>query len=249
MNDEMTRYSSNDILQILTDFYNCQSEFDPETEKGEELTFDTTIADWRIICDLVGPRKLAKYHHDLFKLQSPIADMENILIHEKQNKLRDFCNYIAQNGTRQDITPIISLGQSCMTASIFKTLLSNLKNRGINTDNIRPSSEFVPLFNKFGSELLEEVNKLAPGSLTKFEYRDNRFVRTGWSIIAIFILLIIVIPLIWQFHWGLMTILGFGLILVIIGKRFNPEKEIIGGYDTVRDLIFGMQSQISKTTT
>jgi hypothetical protein len=249
MNSEMTKYSSSDILQILNDFYNCQSEFDPEVEKGEVLTFDTSIADWTMICDLIEPRKLAKYYHDLFKLETPIADLEDILIHEEQNKLHDFCDYIAQNAPKQNVVPIISLGQSCETASIFKTLIYNLKNRGINTNNIKPSSEFIPLFNKFGGELLEEVNKLAPGSLTKFEYRDNKIVRTGWSIIGIFILLIIVIPLIWHFHWGLMTLLGLGIIVVIIGKRFKPEKEIIGGYSTMRDLIMGMQRQIKKTAT
>ena len=249
MNNQMTKYSADEILQILNDFYNFQSQYDPEVDKGEELTFDTTIADWRMICDLLEHKELAKYHHDLFKLQTPIAELEKILILEKQNKLRDFCVYIAENALKENIAPIISMGQTCMTSAIFKILISNLKNRGINTDNIKPSSEFIPLFDKYGSEFLEEVNKLAPGSLTKFEYRDNKIVRIGWSIIGIFILSIIVIPLIWHFHWGLMILLGLGLMAIIVGKRFEPEKNIIGGYATVRDLITGIQAQINKTAT
>jgi hypothetical protein len=61
--------------------------------------------------------------------------------------------------------------------------------------------------------------------------------------------LIIVIPLIWHFHWGLMILLGLGLIVIFVGKRFKPEKDIIGGYTTMRDLIMGMQRQINKTAT
>jgi hypothetical protein len=34
-----------------------------------------------------------------------------------------------------------------------------------------------------------------------------------------------------------------GFAMVLIGNRFEPEKLVIGGYDTVRDLIDGMHSQ------
>lgn len=39
-----SKYSPNEILQILNDFYNCQSVFDPEVESGEILNFETTIS-------------------------------------------------------------------------------------------------------------------------------------------------------------------------------------------------------------
>jgi hypothetical protein len=244
MNNEMKKYSSEEILQLLIDFYNFQTRFDPEVDKGEHLTFDTTISDWISICDLIAPKKLAKVYHDFFNLQTPITELERILTFQEVNKLKDFCEYIAENAYEENIKPIISLGQSCMSAAIFKTLIFNLNKRGVNTDDIKPSSEFIPVFKKYSVELLEEVNKLAPGSLTNFDFKDNWIVRTGGIIIAIFILSIIVIPLIWHFHWSLWIILGIGLTIVMIGKRFKPEKDIIGGYKTIRDLIIGMQEQI-----
>ena len=52
-----------------------------------------------------------------------------------------------------------------------------------------------------------------------------------------------------HFRWALMALLGLGIIVIIIGKRFRPEKEIIGGFTTMRDLIIGIQGQINKTAT
>jgi hypothetical protein len=249
MNNTLTKYSPEEILQIINDFYNCQSQCDPVVYPGAELTFNTTISEWRDICDLVEPRDLAKYYYDLFKLESPIEEFEKILIWEGKNKLADFCMYIAEHAQKEEIKPIISMGITCHEAAIFKTLISKLKQYNINTDEIKPSSDFVPLFKRYPDEFLIEVNKLAPGSLTNFDYKDNWIVRTGGIIILIFILSIIIVPMIWQFYWSLWIILGIGLTIVMIGKMFKPEKDIIGGYDTIRDLIIGMQEQLKKAAT
>jgi hypothetical protein len=246
MSNEMTKYSSEEILQILTDFYNYQSQFDPVVYRDLEISYETIIDNWREACDLLEPKKLAKYFHDMFKLNTPISDLENILIHEKETTLKDFCEYISENAYKEEIKPVISMGKICQEAAIFKTLISKLKERGITTDTIKPSSEFSPLFKKHGDAFLTEVNKLVPGSLTHFEYKDNWIVRIGWFMIGIFILSTIIIPLIWHFHWGLWIILGSGIAIVIIGRLFKPEKEVIGGYNTIHDLIIGMQKQMNK---
>jgi len=242
-----TKYNPEEILQILNDFYNCQAVFDPEVETGEALIFGTTISEWRSICDLIEPKKLARVYYESFNLATPIADLEDLFL-QKSSKLRDFCRYISEHATKQTIKPIIIMGQSCMTAAIYKTLISNLKERGVKTQNISPSSKFIPLFNKYGAILMEEVNKLAPGTLTKFEYRENWIVKIGIAFNLIFFLSIVVVPIVWHFHWSLMFILALGITISVIGNKFKPAKETIGGYETIRDLIFGMQAVINKTT-
>lgn len=245
----MKKYNPEEILQILNDFYNYQAVFDPEVDSGETLTFNTTISEWRMICDLIEPIKLAKCHHDFFSIKTPLSDFEQLLHDEDNKTLGDFCNYVSANSEKTDIKPITSLGQKCLTASIFKSLIGKLNNRGIDTKDIRPSSKFVPLFDKYTNEFIEEVNKLAPGSLTKFEYRDNKIVRLGWSIIGLSILGLILISVIWQFHWTMLLFIGLGIMTIVVGRQFEPEKEIIGGYDTIRDLIKGMETILIKTAT
>lgn len=242
-----SKYSPEEILQILIDFYNCQSVFDPEVEPGQKLNFETTIPDWMDICDLVGPVELTKCYHDLFKLTTPANELTAILS-QQGNTLRVLCNYLAEHAVKQVVSSVMILGQNCMTASIFKRLINNLKHRGVDVVGIRPSSAFPPLFYKHGSVLLEEVNKLAPGSLSKFEYRDNAIVRTGNWIFLFFFLSLLLVPVFWRFHWGLFVPFLMGLVVVFIGKRFSPARESIGGYHTVRDLIMGMQVQAHKAS-
>jgi hypothetical protein len=240
-----TKYSSEEILQMEIDTYNCQVVFDPEVEPDEQLTFETPIWHWRSIRDLLEPQKLAKVYHDIFKLTTPLPELENILAN-KENNLQVFCDYISKHATRQVVSPIVMMGKSCITAGIYRTLISNLKERGVKTEGIKPSSEFVPLFYKYGSILLTEVNKLAPGSLTKFEYQDNWIVKRGRTLLLVFFFLIIIVPTVWHFHWTLLIPLALGLITMFIGRKFKPAKEVIGGYYTVRDLILGMESQLNK---
>ncbi len=66
------KYTPEDILQIFIDSYNCQTVFDPEVETGQVLTFDTPIWDWIGICDLIAPKKLAKYYCELFCLDDTV---------------------------------------------------------------------------------------------------------------------------------------------------------------------------------
>lgn len=240
-----SKYSPDEILQILNDFYNCQSVFDPEVDPEEPLTFDTTISEWRSICDLVKPKALAKSYHDLFQLNTQLVDLEQILT-QSENSLRSFCNYISEHAFKQTLSPIIIMGHPCMTASMFRTLTRNLQARGIESKDIRPSSKIAPLFRKHGAIILEEVNKLVPGSLSKFEYRDNKIVRAGIAFNLFFFFSIIFVPLIWHFHGMLLIPLCLGITFIFIGNKFSPDKEVIGGYETIRDLIIGMQAQANK---
>jgi hypothetical protein len=196
------------------------------------------------ICDLIGPKELAAYYCKLFNLTTPGPDLENTLKNHSST-LGDFCNYIATYAGRQVIKPVIMMGKSCETAGIFKTLIKNLASRGVDTQHIQPSSAIVPLFNRKKSYIwLEEVNKLAPGSLTKFEYRESKTLQIGWMVIGLFLLYIIIIPFIWQFHWILFTPLLMGVIVLIIGYYGKPERISVGGYETVRDLVIGMKAHI-----
>ncbi len=242
-----SKYTPQEILQILIASYNCQAVFDPEVDPGEALAFETTISDWQSICDLVAPKPLAKYYYNLFDLTTSIDELEQILSNGKNN-LTLFCNYIAENAIKETISPIRIMGQHCLTASIFKALITGLKSKGVDTRNIRPSSPFVPLFHKHGVTLLEEVNRLAPGALSNFERRDNRITKVGGAIIAFSILSIIIFSAAWHFQWALLFPLVAGIVLFYIGDRIGPAREVIGGYATMRDLILGMQAEMTETT-
>jgi hypothetical protein len=238
----MERYAPKDILQILTDFYNCQAAFDPEVSPGQTLSFETTISEWMDICDLVAPAKLAKVYHEMFDLNTPVAELETILFDGK-NTLSDFCNYLSVNAIRTKILPIKIMGTDCMTAAIFKVLVENLRKKGI-TDDIKPSSKIDPLFKKYGGILLSEVNLIAPGAFTNFEYSENLVLKAGLYCIFLFFVSTAIVLFKWHFFWLLLTPLIAGALFICLGSKLKPRKEVIGGYDTMKDLILGMQSKL-----
>ncbi|MFD0751772.1 hypothetical protein ACFQZS_16590 [Mucilaginibacter calamicampi] len=238
-------YSPEEILQILRDFYNFQSVFDPEVDAGAQLTFATSIADWISICDLISHKKLAEYYHKLFNLNTPVFDLESIL-KNKSSTLEDFCRYISAYAQRQRITPVVIMSKSCETAAIFKTLMNNLAKRGVDTQNISPGSEIAPLFERKKSYIwLEEVNKLAPGSLTKFNYQENKVMQVAWAMFGLFAFSTVAVSLIRHFHWGLLVIMFISVILFVMGNRIKPAKITIGSYKTVRDLVLSMHAKIN----
>lgn len=245
-NNELSKYTSEEILQILIDFYQFQANFDPEVDKGQKLTFQTTIRDWRRICDLKEPVELAKYYHELFELETNESDLINVLSNGEVNTLKVFCDYLAENATKEEINPTMSMGIKCQEAAIFKTLKNKLEKRGIDTKDLKPSTEFAPFFDKHASELIEVVSKLAPGSLSYYKIKDNIIGVLG-ALMFLFSIIILIIVLINHMNvWFILISFGISAMLLFVGYKLKPVQYEIGGYRTVRDLIVGMKIKMGS---
>lgn len=237
------KYTKEDIFQTLIDSYNFQIEFDVAVDKGFEFSFLTSIEEWVDACDLVGPKQLTKYYYELFELSSNYEELESIFLNGKYNNLGDLCQYLADNAIRKEIKPMVLFGRSCKSAAIFKTLKSELVKRGVDADFLKPSSEILPFFSKHGGILLDVVCKIAPGSLTNFEYEDNRATSVGILIILTSFFLMIPISIFWAFHWAFFTPMIVGYLLIIIGRNMKPKRYSVG-FNTFRELIYEMESNL-----
>lgn len=242
------KYSKEDILAILISQYKFQIEFDPVVVKGMDFNFENSIFDWRDACDLVEPKKLAKIYHKEFNIDRPLSELEDILINENTSTVLDFCEYLSKHAERETIEPLKLLGQNCKTALIFRTLKQNLTQKGVDTTELKPSSEINPFFLKYGGLLFEEVNKIAPGTLSTFEYKTNKLSRIGRIITFIGLFLLIAISWNWSFSWWLILPLIIGAVLIQIGSKKQPEKLNIGGFNSFRELIYGMEDKLSENT-
>ena len=243
------KYSKDDILQMLISQYQFGIEFDPVVVKGMDFNYESSIFDWRDACDLIEPKKLAKVYHQSFNLNRPISELEDILIDENNRTISDFCEYISEHAERQKIEPIRLLGQNCQTASIFRTLKQSLSEKGADTSNLKPSSEINPFFLKYGGILFDEVNRIAPGTMSEFEYKANKIEAIGTKVLFFSIVFAIGFWSIWFFSWLLLLPIAIGIIIYQIGAKKEPEKMNIGGFDNFRELIYGMEKQMKKACT
>lgn len=96
----VNRYTSEEILKILQANYLQQQHFDPEVERSQELTFHTTVREWREICDLPEPYKLANYFNNLFGLDISGEHWILELQPEKIKNLKEICRFIAGNAIK-----------------------------------------------------------------------------------------------------------------------------------------------------
>jgi len=243
------KYSKDDILQMLISQYHFQTEFDPVVIKGMEPNYEFTIFEWRDACDLLNPTELAEIYHKTFKIKRPISELENILKEEDKNTLSEFCEYISQYAERNSIEPIKLLGQNCQTASIFRTLKQNLTEQGADTTDLKPSTKINEFFLKSDGILFDEVNRIAPGTMTEFEYKANKIELIGNKVLFISIVFAIGFWSIWFFHWLLLLPIAIGIMIYQIGVKKEPEKINIGGFDNFRELIYGMEKQLKKAST
>ncbi len=243
------KYSKDDILQMLISQYHFQIEFDPVVVKGMDFNYESPIFDWIDACDLVNPKKLAKIYHKEFKINRPITELENILIDENNRTVSDLCEYISEHAEKQNIEPIRLLGQNCQTASIFRTLKQNLAEKGADTSDLKPSSEINPFFLKYGGMLFDEVNRIAPGTMSEFEFKANKLSRIGRNIMFVGFIAGIGIWSIWSFHWSLFLPIVLGIGIFQIGDKRKPEKMNISGFKNFRELIYGMENKMNKAST
>ncbi|WGD36034.1 hypothetical protein [Olleya sp. YS] len=243
------KYSKDDILQMLISQYQFAIEFDPVVIKGMDFNYDSSIFDWRDACDLVNPKKLAKIYHTEFKIERPLLELEDILINEDDRTVSDFCEYISKYAERENIEPIKLLGQNCQTASIFRTLKQNLTEKGADTTELKPSSEINPFFLKYGVLLIDEVNRIAPGTMMEFEFKSHKLSRIGRNIMFIGIFAMIGVWWFWSFNWWSTLPIIIGIILFQIGDKNQPEKLNLGGFQNFRELIYGMKNKLNKAIT
>lgn len=240
------KYTKEDIFQMLISQYQFAIEFDPVVAKGMDFNYQSSIFDWRDACDLVNPKKLAKIYHKEFKINRPLSELEDILVNENNRTVSDFCEYISKHAERKNIEPIKLFGQNCQTASIFKILKQNLTEKGADTTKLKPSSEINPFFLKYGGLLIDEVNRIAPGTMSEFEYKSNKLSRIGRNIMFIGFFAIIGIWWIWSFNWLLTLPIIIGIVIFQIGDKKQPEKLNLGGFKNFRDLIYEMENKLKK---
>ena len=238
METAYTKYHPTEILQIIHANYRQQQQYDDIALKDHEFTFETTIADWQDVCDLVETTQLWKYLNYYFRLDLDKELWMGTLEPEDTKTLGDLCNFIASHADKEIIKPIKLFGGNCETAAIFKSLTAKLKDRGIDISDIRPSSQLEPLVKKYSSVLIEEINLIAPTALPPVNYKTNWVYK--WGLRTFMILLFVTFFLAYkESKWAWMTagisLVGYGMTW--IGSRLKPKQASFTDIQTVADLV------------
>lgn len=170
--NEKIFYTSDELLQIFKEQHRLCSPLDIMANEAVKLTRTTFIYEWRDAQDLLPWPELAEFLNQEFKIDVPLHKWKTILNPDDKQTLGHLCDFLSTVAEKEIIKPINRFGGECLSAAIFLTLKKNLKDKGVNVANLRPSTrieEFLDINENF-SPLIEELTLTGVRTFNKLEY-------------------------------------------------------------------------------
>jgi len=237
-----------DILEILKDSHLQQCQYDPEADSEIDLTFESTIDEWRYACDLVSWKPLGKALNEWFGVSFSPTEWKNTLDPSEKRKLHDVCTLIAKQGRRYSIKPLKICGSISDEAGIFFTVRAALKQSGVETDKIKPSSSLQPVLRNHWGTFLDEIGKISPGTLPPVVIKETLF----FPISIILISASLFIGLVNIYFANITTknvaflIGAFGIFSYFVNYLIGPKSVILGELTTFGDLCSAISNSRNK---
>ena len=239
----MTDYrklTSDEVFSIFKEEHRLCSPLHHEANQSFDLQPTSTIDEWTDARDLLPWDKLAKVYNDEFKINVDLETWKAVFEPSDKNTIKDVCDLIASFAKIEVIKPVTILGQTCISAAIFKSIKTNLEFRGIDTADISPSSEIEPVLKKHFGAFVGHINKHFAGVIPEIRKQ-----KTFLEKIIGYLFLIFITSLIGGIFWkSLFTVsvptFIIGVILWFIDyKLFNYRSGMltIPGIVTFRDLV------------
>lgn len=165
-----------DVLNIFIEQHRLCSPFDPETDPYAELSFCSTINDWRDAKDLLPWQPLSEFLNQEFQISVTEKEWKSVLIPSSIRTLKDVCELNSKHSSKQDIQSINLFGRECLSAAVFLTLKKYLAKRNVNVSEIRPSTLITPYLEKYFSEMVEQTTIISNGKqlFDQFELKRKK---------------------------------------------------------------------------
>lgn len=226
------------VLAILRDSYNQQCQYDPEAEPGMELSFETTIEEWRCACDLVEWKPLSKAMNKWFQIDLTEEQWKEVLEPAEIKNLLGVCKLISSTATRPAVLPLNIFGSSCLEAGAFVTLRTALANAGIPVESLHPSTQLHPWLLKYWKEFSDIVGKIAPEALPPVEIEEAAIKGFGYKLFGLGIVTELLSFII---NYGFIHLISIaallsGVILILFTLTISPKRVSYGKLETIGDV-------------
>lgn len=165
-------YTSDELLEIFIEQHRLSAQLDFMVDKTFVLTKQTFIWEWREAQDLVSWDELAEFLNQEFRISVSLKTWDTILNPDDKKTLGELCDFLSTVAEKEIVKPLKRLGSECLTSAIFMTLKRNLKNKGVDVTNLKPSTkieDFLDIYENC-SPLLEEVTLTGVKIFNKLEY-------------------------------------------------------------------------------
>jgi len=175
--------SSEFILRVLADEHRQQTQYDPEAEPGIELSLDTTIAQWRDACDLVGWRQLGRALNARWRIDVADDEWRNALEPPRRRTLLSVCRLISDRAQLPQLVGRGYLGARCVAAAAFLGIQSQLAESGNHVRGLRPSTKLEPYLRNDPAAFLTYAARTSPGSLPPIQIKSPAYDRSIYAFV------------------------------------------------------------------
>lgn len=188
--------SAEEVLAVFRTEYRYSEQFDPEEMVGCEISFETTVEEWRDACDLVSWWGLGRALNADWEIDVSDPDWKGTLEPARRRTLRDVCELIASWARLPVVEPAGLLGGRCDTVGALRAMrvVAGLHEPG--ALRLRPSAPLGPESGSREWALVRAALKLAPGSVEPPRREDHPAL--GWFA--------------WPFLSGLLALPAGGLL-------------------------------------
>jgi hypothetical protein len=227
------------VLAAIRDSYRQQCQYDPETEPDVDLTFNTTIDEWRSACDLIPWRELGRVLDDEWSLGRPQDAWRTVLTPEWKRTLRTLCEFISEGAIRPSIEPATILGTTCLPAGAFLAVRSLLRDAGANVDSVRPSTPLDEYTRDYLGVFLGPISRLAPNAIPDAQLSmsgTNQIMSLLESFSTVGYLISILIVQIGYFLFRSPLVVAGGTILAVVSLAAtrmtvhdSPQSQVVFG--------------------
>jgi len=184
MTETKVKYTEEEILEIFKEQHRLCSPLDPEADPWAEITAEMTVREWRWANDLLGWKKLSEFLNQEFRVQISQLDWQNVLEPERTRKLIEVCRLLSKYAEKDTYEPKTLFGKPCLKAGVFLTIKKNLKDKGVDVTELRPSLSLTAYMDKYFSPVLEEITLTGTKPIDKIETRRKK--KGFWNTVNIF---------------------------------------------------------------
>jgi hypothetical protein len=165
------------VLRVFVEIHRQRTHFDPEVDPSTELSFRSTVAEWRSACDLLSWRELGRALNTEWGIDAADAEWRSVLEPARERTLGDVCQFIADRAQLPQVVPRGFFGARCAAAGVFLGVRSALAAEGIDTRRLRPSTDLEPYLRLAPFTLLTFGVRVAPGRLPPLQIERGLWVR------------------------------------------------------------------------
>lgn len=185
---ERRQMTAEEVLAVFATRHRWQSEWDPEADSSAVLTFESTIAEWRDACDLLGWRPLGRALAEEFRVDIDQEEWRRVLTPPRQRTLRDVCDLLASRARALRTRPIRVLGRDCPEAGAYFGILRVLQQVGVPCALIHPSTHLAAYTRTYREAFVRDVSFLSSGTLPWREVPHRLCRIAGCASICLFLL-------------------------------------------------------------